>query len=87
MGKIRNGRSPSVELGLGWFGGEISRRAHPASLNECDYMQPCCALMEPRVSCMKLPLDSCMQHSCEGVDVGAWVLLEVTAGGDEGREV
>lgn len=66
-------RGVLVKLGLGWFGGLISRRAHPASRDVYDYRV---VLHCDGSTCsMKLPLE--LYSTDEDAGVGAWVLLEV----------
>eukprot|EP00903_Cladosiphon_okamuranus_P021062 g19348.t1 len=62
-----------VERGLGWFGGVISRRAHPASRGEYDYRV--ILNSDGSTQSMKLPLES--YSTDENAGVGSWVLLEV----------
>ena len=67
-------RGVLVKLGfLGWFGGVISRRAHPASPDEYDYRV--ILNSDGSTRSMKLPLES--YSTRKNAHVGAWVLLEV----------
>ena len=65
-------RGVLVRLGLGWFGGVITRRAHQISRCEYDY----CVILhaDGSTNSLKLPLES--YSTDEGATVGAWVLLE-----------
>ncbi|CAN0166814.1 unnamed protein product, partial [Pylaiella littoralis] len=65
-------RGVLVKLGLGWFGGVLTRRAHHGSRDNYDYRVTLHS--DGSTSSMKLPLES---YSTD-VDaaVGAWVLLE-----------
>lgn len=66
-------RGVLVKMGLGWFGGVISRRSHPASRDVFDYRV---VLHCDGSTCsMKLPLE--LYSTDEDAGVGAWVLLEV----------
>ncbi|CAN0076408.1 unnamed protein product, partial [Scytosiphon promiscuus] len=66
-------RGVLVKLGLGWFGGVISRRAHPASRDQYDYRV--ILHSDGSTRSMKLPLESYSTDDDAGV--GSWVLLEV----------
>ena len=62
-----------VKLGLGWFGGVITRRVHKKSMHDHD-----CRVMlkvDRSARSMKLPLKS--NSTDEGAGVGAWVLVEM----------
>ena len=62
-----------VKLGLGWFGGVITRRVHQKWRHDHDYRVILQADRSTRS--MKLPLES--YNTNEGNGVGAWVLLDI----------
>ena len=63
-------RGVLVRLGLGWFGGVITRRAHQISRCEYNYR----AILHAHGSTSSLPLES--YSTDEGATVASWVLLE-----------
>ncbi|CAB1120680.1 unnamed protein product [Ectocarpus sp. CCAP 1310/34] len=74
-------RGSLVQLGLGWFGGVISRRSHPGSRQENDYRVILHCTESTRS--MKMPLES--YSTDEDAAIGAWVLLEVDPKERSGR--
>lgn len=66
-------RGVLVRLGLGWFGGLITRRAHQRS--RCGYDYRVMLHADGSTNNFKFPLES--YSTDEGAAVGAWVLLEV----------
>ena len=63
-----------VKLGLGWFGGVMTRRVHQKSRHEYGYRVILHTDRSTRG--MKLPLESYSTN--EGASVRAWVLLKMS---------